>query len=673
MFGVRPQELTRAGLNQCHIIGDMLREEYVIKQKLMQSEYTPESVEWYFQARGETRHQQSMSAITEALFPIGTGLSSYPKRMQPVPYFSWDKSTDPILHPPKLCQACRYRDDARWTQTKGTATVDNNMAKVEEISRVCGFNITSARVPSAALKDIADGFGFLTYEGLSIPGMKDWDRLNEMVTQFSFDMFVDRLFGTSEQATYWTGDYVRNVAANMLQMIKRNLDERGEPARKLMIYTASRELLFGVSFFFNLKLHIPAKNTPTGAMPPGDAIIFELHMDDTDSDKFWVEVWNMFPPSNDPAVAMGSAHRADGRVGKGKNYQRQSYTIDGCTTQCPFDQFIALIQAQEKKTGTWQDICSRYTFDDLAREFPMKFGAGKPAGKHTPEAGLIGPPPGVHDSLAHRYTRVGASHSKYASLSLKPMGPVVKPVVPRTPKPLPKPKAEPKPTPMADPIAAIAIGKATPTVSVVEPSTAAVVEPAIEDGTLLPYTDFVLKSIEDQPWSIAEYSAHVLGSTDVEQLVTEETAGIAVAVPTPAVAVAAAETTQAEAEQIETVPAAAVEDAAIAAAAADAESDDIQLTTRVEFETPAVRVAGTDGVPSRDVASLTVPTAAPKITEAASGRRIGVVVMACFAAVAITGLAWWKYRKNRQTHEYEAVGLGSVEPFPAATLPDDEQ
>ncbi len=42
--------------------------------------------------------------------------------------------------------------------------------QVALIGELCGFNITSARVPSAALKDIADGFGFLSYEGLSIKG-----------------------------------------------------------------------------------------------------------------------------------------------------------------------------------------------------------------------------------------------------------------------------------------------------------------------------------------------------------------------------------------------------------------------------------------------------------------------------------------------------------------------
>ncbi len=70
----------------------------------MDPSYTPQSVEWYFQARGETRHQQSIAAITQALFPAGSGLESYPDRMQPVPFFSWDKSLDPVLHPPKLCQ-----------------------------------------------------------------------------------------------------------------------------------------------------------------------------------------------------------------------------------------------------------------------------------------------------------------------------------------------------------------------------------------------------------------------------------------------------------------------------------------------------------------------------------------------------------------------------------------
>jgi hypothetical protein len=283
--------------------------QYIEVDRLMGSSYTPDSVEWWFQARGESRHQQSVAAITDALFPPGSGLDTFPGRRQPIPYFSWDKGLDPVLHPPKLCQAARYRDDARWTATKGAQTVANNLEKVRTISRICGYDILSARTPSAALKDIADGFGFLTYEGLEIKsktthaadppprghgtesltscavsavllcvrsGMSDWSSVSKMITQFSYDMFVDRLFGTPEQATYWAGDYPRNVAARMLQMVNRRFDDRGDPPRKFLLYTASRELLFGLSFFFGLDLHVPDPNTPTGAMPPGDAIVFEL-------------------------------------------------------------------------------------------------------------------------------------------------------------------------------------------------------------------------------------------------------------------------------------------------------------------------------------------------------------------------------------------------------------
>ena len=83
-FGAVPQGLTRMGMNQCLNAGSVLRQRYIVDMGFLPQQYNPNADRWYFQARGQPRHQQSAAAMAQGLFPPGTGPTTYPDRLHPV-------------------------------------------------------------------------------------------------------------------------------------------------------------------------------------------------------------------------------------------------------------------------------------------------------------------------------------------------------------------------------------------------------------------------------------------------------------------------------------------------------------------------------------------------------------------------------------------------------------
>jgi hypothetical protein len=393
MFETNAAQLTPLGQAQLYNSGVLLRHYYIdsLGGDFVPDNWEAEPTAFYFQARAQTRHQQSMAALGMGLFPDGVGPATMPARAQPMPYSSWQTST--LIDPPKACKAWNAAQQAKWTERVWPAYREAHGALLDRLGALCG-----APVPDGArLKDVADGFGFAAYGGISAALGPGGANITTQLMEVSAVAFLDRLFGTPEEVTVWAADYPTHVLGGMKATVAASAPAaKAKAPARLSLFTVSREQSISVSRFFKLNLDVPEPSTPKGTVPPGDTLALELHerAGDTpvvlmlpgdgeggksssvattcadpraqawDSGCFFVRCFNMFPPGCDAsgdcsaAAAMTGASLPASEKAWAETSHRQPYKLGDCEGyDCPLEQLDSDVRATLARTGTWKELC----------------------------------------------------------------------------------------------------------------------------------------------------------------------------------------------------------------------------------------------------------------------------------------------------------------------------
>ena len=371
-FGAIPQGLTRMGMNQCLNAGSVLRQRYIVDMGFLPQQYNPNADRWYFQARGQPRHQQSAAAMAQGLFPPGTGPTTYPDRLQPVAISSWRKDSDFVLNPPSgPCKASIAAAAARWTKTVGLGLVQSNLEVVRALSAVCGTSIETAADPATATKDVVDAIIFLNNEYLPAPpGITP--SLRQRAIFLAQTMLMGKLFSEPAQRTVWLGDFPETLLRNMHCAIQAQVPTptptafgwygsngavagTATPGTAMMCpdpnaapsylgFVSSRELLFVLGLVLGIDFGVPG--LPSSALPPAATLSFELHTAEAGTAALepFVVCRLIIPPRH-----VDQVNETRSRV----------LALGACANQehCPLRVFAEIFGNLTVATGQWRDVC----------------------------------------------------------------------------------------------------------------------------------------------------------------------------------------------------------------------------------------------------------------------------------------------------------------------------
>ena len=341
-FGAEPAGLTNMGMNQMRNVGSLLRRRY-IDGGFAPAAYNPHQKAYYFQARGQPRHQQSCAAMGQGLFPIGTGPVTYPDRLQPIAISSWDTGTDFTLFPPTApCAAVMGAENAAWAASTGAALVADNLDIVRALERTCGSSIERAADPAATTKDIVDAVLFLQDEYLPPPpGLPA--AMARRAVFLAQAMLTSKLFGAPDRQTMWLADFPAALLERMDCALRPGA--AGVCPLRYGGYVSSRELLFVLGQTLGLAFDVPG--LPPTALPPASTLTFELRQRGGGG-----------AAAPEPFVAcrltVPPRRQADVNV-----THSRALPLGACAgkLECPLSQFRAIFAALNASTGPWRSIC----------------------------------------------------------------------------------------------------------------------------------------------------------------------------------------------------------------------------------------------------------------------------------------------------------------------------
>jgi hypothetical protein len=366
-FGAEPAGLTSMGMNQALGIGSLLRRQYVSSSSsggggFIAPQYNPLASQWYFQAAGFSRHQQTAAAVAQGLFPIGTGPPTYPDRLQPVAVSSWDAATDFTLGPPTApCAAVMAAETAAWKRGTGDRMVREHEALVEALNTACGMPrgyIQNQTNPADTVKNIVDAIIFLFFEDLPAPKALSAAAQRDAVS-FAQKILMSSFFGTPTSAAMWLGDFPATLLGRMEAALQalRAPPPPGSAALPLRYagYVSSRELLFVVGQTLGVVWDVPT--LPPTQLPPASTVVFELH-DGKDEGggegggeggEPYVLLRLLVPPMPPRGIADVPRMSPAGRVMK--------MGACGGVERCPLQRFAAVFARLQLEAGTWREIC----------------------------------------------------------------------------------------------------------------------------------------------------------------------------------------------------------------------------------------------------------------------------------------------------------------------------
>lgn len=363
-FGAEPAGLTSMGMNQALGIGSLLRRQYVSSSSsssggFIAPQYNPLASQWYFQAAGFSRHQQTAAAVAQGLFPIGTGPPTYPDRLQPVAVSSWDAASDFTLGPPTApCAAVMAAETAAWKNGTGDRMVREHEALVEALNTACGMPrgyIQNQTNPADTVKNIVDAVIFLFFENLPPPKTLSAAAQRDAVF-FAQRILMSSFFGTPTSAAMWLGDFPAALLGRMEAALQalRAPPPPGSAALPLRYagYVSSRELLFVVGQTLGVVWDVPT--LPPTQLPPASTVVFELHDgkdegEDEDGEPY-VLLRLLVPPMPPRGITDVPRMSPAGRVMK--------MGACGGVARCPLREFAAVFARLQLEAGTWREICN---------------------------------------------------------------------------------------------------------------------------------------------------------------------------------------------------------------------------------------------------------------------------------------------------------------------------
>jgi hypothetical protein len=148
------------------------------------------------------------------------------------------------------------------------------------------------------------------------------------------------------------------MAGSLPQQMIHNFDRLRAAAPsgpKMYAYHGHREMLYALSFFYNVSYNLPGPGTPlipefsNGAIPPTTTLLFELH---ENGGEHFVRllVWRPCHENDNPAQ-----WPAD----QGHTCEAIPLRMGSCDEYCPYSKWTSFLSERVAKTGTWDTICAR--------------------------------------------------------------------------------------------------------------------------------------------------------------------------------------------------------------------------------------------------------------------------------------------------------------------------
>lgn len=351
-FGVEPGALSRVGMAECDQSGRHIRERY--RDFLPEGRYRYDGT-FAFLAERTGRNVVSTDAISQAMFPVGTGIKGFTsERPNLVPIMTTQAGADMILSCPRdgPCQNALKKDRELWTTEHDGKLYTENQKLFEEMSTACGFEIKPGAVvggkPRTLMfiaKIVNDAFTFAENEGINntLGGRLSPSTIHKFQSVIGASVH-ERDFSKPHQLTYWTSAFIPTA-------FKLTSDPLQHPENKYHLFLNHRELIYSTAHIFGTPIAFPGDLIDT--LPTAVSLIFEVY-DNGVKLFFWA-------PSKPPFEAKAKA-LADG-VPLQELYGDHGTIIStrpsGCPAVgiCPVDTLISTYLKHVEKTGTWAEIC----------------------------------------------------------------------------------------------------------------------------------------------------------------------------------------------------------------------------------------------------------------------------------------------------------------------------
>lgn len=273
IFGVRPSELTRRGVQEMRDVGRYLRERYE-QMGLIFGDYLSHTRDFLFIARQGDRQQRSIMGVAQGMFPDDA-----------VPIQVTDRENDVILSaPPPICAEFTSNMIVKWHATTGRQYVKQHYAQLVPFEKLCNYSLLSNPVdvqqgggnPHAAIGDISDLMDALNLERNE--PMPITNQQLQDITKIAFDLEQGSHFEDGRGAGVFLGDF----ADDLLSTFEKIMDGSVTPGKnhpKMKLSSCSRELFYALEnvFLWNSTVEI-LPGQPKGRIVAGTTFIWELTM-----------------------------------------------------------------------------------------------------------------------------------------------------------------------------------------------------------------------------------------------------------------------------------------------------------------------------------------------------------------------------------------------------------
>lgn len=346
-FRIAPASLSRVGMAENEENGRFLRERY--REFLPKGRY-PYNGSFAFFSEREQRNVVSTIAVSQGMFPIGTGLRGFAKeRPNLVPIMTTQDGADVLMNCPRdgPCQHALEMDKDKWIAEHEADFYKENRELFHEVGKACGYEIKPGGKKGVVLeaKNVADAFGFAENEGLdSTMG----GRLNETtVRRFRKvlgDAVHDLNFGKPHQLTYWVAEFIPHILGlSRVPLV--------QPENLFHLFLNHRELIYGIAHIWGMPIDFPGMSKDN--FPTASSIIIEVY-DHGVKTFFWTPT---LPDTAAKAKYLSEELPVRDLYHMGRLWPTAA---TGCHLHqvCPVEQLVQNWLALVRRTGTYVDICN---------------------------------------------------------------------------------------------------------------------------------------------------------------------------------------------------------------------------------------------------------------------------------------------------------------------------
>lgn len=344
-YKVPLEQLTEIGMHQMLAAGEYVRKVYVEEKQFLSPSFNGVNhshFETYFRADAATRCSQSATALGYGLYPDGTGPKGFPH--QPVPVtMQLLKNEHEFAAPKGPCAATLNVDLSVYAATRALELLKENDDVLTKMGEICGVPLQD--IPSVGgedlvlgVKDIADMFIFDRDEELP-PAKGLTPDVSSKLESLAFQNLMERYYSTDREITYWVGGFSDMLLANLNSAA--NPTSPAPNQYRYFSYHGHRELLYGFGKMLGWNFNFEGLPKALGmtALHPATTLAFELHARknaDTGDETYSVQTFIWSPKT-----------------------EREQVKLDKCSSSdCPLEEFNAIIKNHIAKTGTWQEICN---------------------------------------------------------------------------------------------------------------------------------------------------------------------------------------------------------------------------------------------------------------------------------------------------------------------------